>query len=87
MIKPNGHLRFKTALGAETNIDCHVKISGTICVWYDGKNTAFIPSFYGIKKYEWFKELEKNHGKCQGLFQKDKIVIPGEEGEEQRPDW
>jgi hypothetical protein len=87
MIKPNAQLKFKTALGAETNVECHVKISGTICVWFDGENKMFMPSFSSIKKCDWFKDLEKNHGKLVGLFHKDKVVIPGEEEEAQRPDW
>jgi len=86
VIKPNGYITFKKEL-TEKRIDCHVKISGPMYVWYSNNNTAFIPSFSSISKYKWFTELENNHGKLVGLFHKDKVVILGQEGEENRPDW
>ncbi len=87
MIKPNGYLRFKTALGAETDIDCAVKISGPMCIWI-GKEKIFIPNQEKIKKYDWFKELVSKYGEYQGIFQMvSKIIVPGEEEPDGKPAW
>ena len=90
-IKPNGYIRFKTSLGIETDIECHVKVSGVMCVWYSddsGKKMIFVPDRETMKCYSWFKDLVKEHGECQGIFQNvNKIIIPGEEEIERKPEW
>ncbi len=95
MIEPNGYLRFKTALGTETDIDCHVKISGPMCIWIgqyiEGEvrtQKIFIPNQDNIKKYSWFKECVKKYGEYQGVFARiSKIVVPGEEDVVKKPAW
>ncbi len=88
MFNPNGYMRFKTALGTETDINVHVKISGPICVWLDGGSKLYLPNQEQIKKQSWFKEYVKKYGEYQGLFQRDtKIEIPGEAKPENKLNW
>ena len=61
-IEPNGHLLFKTALGTETKVYCHVKISGIMKVWYGDNQEVFVMGFSSLPKLAWFKELVAKHG-------------------------
>jgi hypothetical protein len=91
MIIPNGYIRFKTELGTETDINVHVKISGNMCVWYSdetGDYRRFVPDFESLKKCDWFKELIKKYGRCQGIFQRvTKIEMPGEPKPNNKLNW
>lgn len=87
-IIPNGYMRFKTALGAETDINVHVKISGPICIFFPNKEKMFLPSQDKMNKQDWFKSLVTNHGEYQGLFQRDiTIEIPGEAQPNNKLNW
>ena len=85
---PNGYMRFKSALGAETDIDVHVKISGPICIWLDGRNKLYLPNQELIKKQSWFKEYVSKYGEYQGVFQRDtKIEMPDSEEKPNKLQW
>jgi hypothetical protein len=93
-IIPNGYIRFKTALGTETDIDVHVKISGVICIWIgqfidgDGQPREYLPDQEAMKKMSWWKELVRKYGEYQGIFQRNsKIEIPGEEAKPNKLNW
>jgi hypothetical protein len=87
-IIPNGYMRFKTALGTETDVNVTVKISGPICIFLPNEQKLFLPSQDKMTKQDWFKSLVKNHGQYQGLFQRNvKIEIPGEAEPENKLNW
>jgi hypothetical protein len=94
MIEPNGHLLFKTALGTETKIDVHVKVSGPVCIWIgqfidgDGTPKVYLPSQGHIREASWYEELIRKYGECQGIIQKiNKVVVPGEVEPDGKPNW
>ncbi len=88
MINPNGYMRFKTALGTETDIDVCVKISGNICIFLPNEQKLFLPNQNKMAKQDWFKSLVENHGKYQGIFQRDTTIeISGEAKPENKLNW
>ena len=88
MTKPNGHMLFKTALGTETKVNVHVKISGPVCIWLLDGTKLYLPSMTDIKNQDWYKEYTKKHGKCQGVTQDiAKVIVPGKPEPEGKPNW
>jgi hypothetical protein len=87
-IIPNGYLKFKTALGTETEVNVCVKISGPICVFLPNNQKLFLPNQNKMQKQEWFKSLVQNHGEYQGLFQRDtQIEMPDSEEKPNKLQW
>jgi hypothetical protein len=87
-VEPNGHLLFKTALGTETTVDVHVKISGNVCVWLLDATKVYLPSQGWIKEEEWYGVYVRQFGECQGIIQKlNKVVVPGEVAPDGKPNW
>jgi hypothetical protein len=87
-IIPNGYMRFKTALGTETDVNVHVKISGNICIFLPNDQKLFLPNQDKMAKQDWFKSLVANYGEYQGLFQRDtKIEMPDSEEKPNKLQW
>jgi hypothetical protein len=86
--KPNGHMLFKTALGTETKVSVHVKISGPVCIWLLDGTKLYLPNMGEIKEQTWYKEYVKEYGECQGIVQDiNKVVVPGEVETDRKPNW
>lgn len=88
VINPNGYMRFKSALGTETDIDVHVKISGPICIWLNNGTKLYLPNQDKMKEQNWFKEFVDKYGEYQGIFQRDtKIEMPDSEEKPNKLQW